>query len=116
MDVDFADSGKKAVPFSHRFKMLGLLLVNTENPSHGSVTIMRTDERKHELAATMQLVLQAGTLSPKEAEKLRGRMVFFEGYTFGRVANAAVKNLGRLSLNQTLKMFLWMISRLHCVS
>ncbi len=46
-------------------------------------------------------MLKEGSLSPKEAEKLRGRMVFFEGYTFGRVANAAVKSLGRVSLHKT---------------
>ena len=28
-------------------------------------------------------------------------MVFFEAFTFGRIANAAVKSLGRLSLNRT---------------
>lgn len=38
---------------------------------------------------------KAGVLPKKEAERLKGRMVFFEGYTFGRVANEAVKQLGR---------------------
>ena len=49
----------------------------------------------------MTEVLQAGVLSGKDAERLRGRMVFFEGYTFGRIANAAVKNLGRVCLSTT---------------
>ena len=38
LGVDFADSGKKAVPFSRNFKMLGLV-VNTETSSNGSVTM-----------------------------------------------------------------------------
>ena len=35
-------------------------------------------------------------MSSKDAERLCGRMIFFGGYTFGRVANSAVKTLGRL--------------------
>ena len=97
LGVDFADSGKKAVPFSRDFKMLGLV-VNTETSSKGSLTITHTVERRQELVDSMTEVLQAGVLSSKDAERLRGRMVFFEGYTFGRIANAAVKNLGRVCL------------------
>ena len=41
-------------------------------------------------------ILKRNSLSgKKEAERLRGRMVFFEGYTFGRVANGAVRSLSR---------------------
>ena len=40
-------------------------------------------------------LLKKSEMSPKEAERLRGRMIFFEGYTFGRIANSAVKALGR---------------------
>ena len=99
LGIDFADTGKKAVPFSQNFKMLGVL-VNTESSRTSSVTITHTDERRAELVASLESVLGRGSLTPKEAEKLRGRMVFFEGYTFGRIANAAVKNLGRLGMNQ----------------
>ena len=88
LGIDFADTGKKAVPFSNNFKMLGLV-VNTINSVEGSITITHTDERKRELVEAMTAVLDSGSLSPKEAERLRGRMVFFEGYTFGRIANAA---------------------------
>ena len=66
------------------------------------MTITHTEERKLELTEAMQS-LRTDTLSPKNAGRLRGRMVFFEGYTFGRVANAAVKNLGRMSLNQNIE-------------
>ena len=99
LGIDFADTGKKAVPFSQNFKMLGVL-VNTESSRKSSVTIAHTDERRAELVSSLESVLCRGSLTPKEAEKLRGRMVFFEGYTFGRIANAAVKNLGRLGMNQ----------------
>ena len=102
LGVDYADSGKKDVPFSRCFKMLGLV-VNTEDAWKGSVTITHTEERRLELTEAMQAILHTDTLSPKNAERLRGRMVFFQGYTFGRVANAAVKKLGRMSLNQNIE-------------
>ena len=100
LGIDYADTGKKAVPFSQNFKMLGLV-VNTESSTAASLSISHTEERRRELVASLQSILDNGSLTPKEAEKLRGRMVFFEGYTFGRIANAAVRNLGRLSMNQT---------------
>ena len=100
LGIDFADSGQKAVPFSNNFKMLGLV-VNAMNSADGSITITHTEHKRRELVDAMTAVLGAGSLSPTEAEKLRGRMVFFEGNTFGRIANAAVKSLGRLSLNKT---------------
>ena len=100
LGIDYADTGKKAVPFSQNFKMLGLV-VNTESSTAASLSISHTEERRRELVASLQSILGNGSLTPKEAEKLRGRMVFFEGYTFGRIANAAVRNLGRLSMNQT---------------
>ena len=100
LGMDFADTGKKAVPFSSNFKILGLV-VNTETSSNSSVTITHTEERRQELFASMTEVLKAGVLSAKEAERLRGRMVFFAGYTCGRIANSAVKNLGRMCLSTT---------------
>ena len=101
LGIDYADTGKKAVPFSQNFKMLGLV-VNTEI-FYGCIVI----DFSHGGAASRVSCIFAvpywamDSLTPKEAEKLRGRMVFFEGYTFGRIANAAVRNLGRLSMNQT---------------
>ena len=102
LGVDFAHSGKKAVPIRHNLKMLGLM-ANTENSASGSITITDTEDRRRELVDAMTAVLRAESFSPKEAEKLRRRMVFFEGYTFGSITNAAVKSLGRLSLNKTAK-------------
>ena len=71
LGIDFADTGKKAVPFSD-FKMLGLV-VNTINSVEGSITITHTDERKRRWRPWQQC--WNGSLSPKEAERLQGRMV-----------------------------------------
>ena len=59
LGIDFADSGKKAVPFSSNFKMLGLV-VNTMNSVDGSITITHTDERRRESVEAMTAALKEG--------------------------------------------------------
>ena len=61
----------------------------------GCYKVNRTEERRAELRETIQCILKRNSLSGKEAERLGGRMVFFEGYAFGRVANHAVRSLSR---------------------
>ena len=94
LGVQFAETGKKATQFGRVFRMLGLVVDLSKVPED-CVAISHTDERHLELIDKINSILKAGTLAKKEAERLKGRMVFFEGYTFGRVANEAVKQLGR---------------------
>ena len=94
LGIVLAESGKKAVPFSQCFNMLGLM-VSTREMVDGAMTVTHTEERRAELRETIQCILRRDSLSGKEAERLRGRMVFFEGYAFGRVANGAVRSLSR---------------------
>ncbi len=61
----------------------------------GAMKVTHTEERRAVLRETIQCIFKRNSLSGKEAERLRGRMVFFEGYTFGRVANGAVRSLSR---------------------
>ena len=96
----YAKDGKKFLPFSEFFKMLGLRF-NVEPFGTGKVLLGHTDERREELCKTIDGLLGAGRISSKDAERLRGRMVFFEGFAFGRVANSAVKSLGRLCTGGT---------------
>ncbi len=84
----------KAVPFSQCLRMLGLM-VSTAEMEDGAMKVIHTDERRAELRETIQSILERNALSGKEAERLRGTMVFFDGYTFGRVANGAVRSLSR---------------------
>ena len=92
--MDFAREGHKCVPFSDKFKTLGLE-INTQQFEHGAVQVGHTEGRREELQGQLAGFLQAGCLGAKDAERLRGRMIFFEGYTFGRVANSSVKAVGR---------------------
>jgi hypothetical protein len=62
--------------------------------------IGHTEERRSELLSKINDILAEDWLDAKEAERLRGRMIFFEGFTFGRTANAAVKNLGRFCVER----------------
>ena len=90
--------------------MLGLE-VDLERSERMEVTVGHTEDRRNELVTKISDILAEDFLDPKEAERLRGRMVFFEGYSFGRNANAAVKSLskfcvergGRKRLDDTLR-------------
>ena len=55
--------------------------------------IGHTSERREELAQSIKHHLATGELSARQAEQLRGRMVFFEGYAFGRTTNQALKQV-----------------------
>ena len=94
LGMRYATEGKKFLPFDSLFRTLGLE-VDVSQFSDGRAFVGHTESRKEELGAQLKQVLSNGALSPKEAEKLRGRMIFFEGFTFGRVANSSTKTLGR---------------------
>ena len=95
LGLKFAEEGPKRQPFSSSFKMLGVVM-NLDQSNTRKVTIGHTQERSNELAGNIAGHLEAGTISSKEAERLPGRMIFFEGFSFGRVACSAVKALGRI--------------------
>ena len=92
LGLKFATDGKKFMPFDSAFKMLGLH-VDLSECRRKTMFVGHTEDRKQELKQRIDEILSEGVMDSKTAERLRGRMVFYEGYTFGRVANAAVKNL-----------------------
>ena len=102
LGLTFAKEGKKFLPFNHKFKMLGLE-VNLDDCKNNAVSIGHTEERRAELVAKINDILAGGWLDAKEAERLRGRMIFFESYAFGRLANAAIKNIGRFCVESSGK-------------
>ena len=94
LGLSYAKDGKKFLPFDSKFKMLGLE-VDLDACQDMKVKVSHTEDRKAELLNKINDILASGWLESKEAERLRGRMIFYEGYTFGRIANAAIKNIGR---------------------
>ena len=65
-----------------------------------------TRERREEIGAVLDDILQTLSVTAKQAELPRGRLHWFESFAFGRVANGAVKTLGNLSLKKSKKVHL----------
>eukprot|EP00435_Cladocopium_sp_Y103_P016841 s3633_g4.t1 len=99
--LDYAKEGPKAPPFSEVFKMLGLV-VDLSKVADKMFEVGHTAERRDELVASLEDIARRKELSAKEAERIRGRMIFFECFVFGRTANFDLKqfsNLCRLGRN-----------------
>ena len=62
--------------------------------------IGHTAERREELRSAFHEILVAGEIEPKQAERLRGRMQWFEGYAFGRIAQHSLRTLGDIALRK----------------
>ena len=94
LGLTYATEGKKAPDFAPAFNMLGLV-VDLTGFKDKVIKIGHTPKRIQELVDSLDSVAAANLLCPKEAERLRGRMNFFEGYAFGRGPAQAVKLLDR---------------------
>ena len=98
--VNFDRDGKKAPPYAPVFNMLGLQ-VDLSQSSGRVVRIGHTDARREELSEFLKSILLAGRLEPRVFDRLRGRMVFFEGYSFGRIPCCAIRTLAAAYRNAT---------------
>jgi len=94
----FAKEGTKAVSFSDQVRSLGLVI--RLGCATGPFAIGHTPECRQELCEALEAIMEAKRIEPKQAERLRGRMQWFEGYAFGRIAQHSLKVLGELSLRQ----------------
>ncbi len=94
--MQYANSGSKCVPFSEQFKMLGLVM-DLSRSERKQIFLGDTNERAEELMSQIKSFLSSGKISSKEAERLRGRLLFFESFTFGRLAGDAAKAIGRFA-------------------
>ena len=94
LGLTYATEGKKAPDFAPTFNMLGLV-VDMTGFKDKVIKIGHTSKRIQELVESLDTVAAANLFCPKEAERLRGRMNFFEGYAFGRGPAQAVKLLDR---------------------
>ena len=94
----FAKEGAKAVEFSTEVRTLGLLL--KLGKARDGFLIGHTAERREEIRTALMNVLDSGEVEPKQAERLRGRMQWFEGYAFGRIAQHSLRILGNIALKK----------------
>lgn len=101
LGLDYAKEGAKAPEFSTAFKMLGVR-VDTSRVPEAEVLVGHTDKRKKELAEAFDLAISQKKLSAKHAERLRGRLLFYECFATGRTTNLLLKNFGELCKHQRL--------------
>ena len=105
LGVVFAKEGKKSVPWSTRVKTLGLILdlkPTGDVPLSDAeffVAIGHTESRVAELSQTIQSLLENQRVSRKDAEKLRGRLQWFESFALGRTAQQALRVVSGLASN-----------------
>ena len=93
--LNYAQDGPKAPPFCNVFKMLGLV-VDLRDAHSKTFFVSHTEERRTELKQSLEDIIQKGEITQKEAERIRGRMIFFECFVFGRIANLDLKRFGDL--------------------
>ena len=86
----YAKEGPKAPPCNAVFKMLGLVVDLQGIPSK-PFFVTHTAERRAELKQCLEEITNKGEILSKEAERIRGRMLFFECFVCGRVANLDLK-------------------------
>ena len=75
LGIDYATEGKKAPPFADSFAALGVQ-VDLRQAGQGSVVVGHTETSRAELSANISAVLSEGSMSAKDAERLRGAALF----------------------------------------
>ena len=94
LGMKFAREGKKWVPFSEQMEVLGVV-IDLSRYDQGVVYFKHTEARKTELDEAISRHLSEDRMTPKEAETLRGRLIWFEGFMFGRIANLSLHAIGK---------------------
>ena len=86
----FAETGDKAIGVAKVFTALGVE-ISLSKAMTGEVEFVNTEKRKTELTETISNILEKGTLTVTEAQKLRGRMQFMDGQIFGRLGRLCMR-------------------------
>ena len=98
LGVDFAKEGKKSVEWASKVSALGVILdLDSRGDGSAEITVGHTEQRVQELSKTLEDIEFSGKMSLKEAEKLRGRLQWFETFASGRIAQQALRNLSKLT-------------------
>ena len=85
---------KKWSPFSKHMEVLGVV-IDLSKFSAGVVYFRHTDSRREELDDTITKHLESNRMTQKEAGVLRGRLIWFESFMFGRIANLSLHAIGQ---------------------
>ena len=88
----YAKEGDKAAVFGMDFNALGVS-ISLKAYLEGGVHFSNTEKRIGELSTSVSAVVTAGTLSHKDALKLKGRLQFADGQLFGRLGKLCLKEV-----------------------
>ena len=99
LGINYAKEGAKAVQFDVCLKTLGLH-IDLNNFKNDKVLAGHTEARRSELEQTIGDILHAGFVTSKQAESLRGRLLWCESFSFGRIGNRYIKLLGDLAYQE----------------
>lgn len=97
---DFAETGKKCVPFELTTEVLGVRIDATESEL-GTIRVANTPSRVEELVAELGYVIQLTKVPRSLAQRLRGRMQFADSQLFGRCGKKCIKVLGGIADGQS---------------
>eukprot|EP00435_Cladocopium_sp_Y103_P000001 s4526_g1.t1 len=106
LGIKFAQDGKKAVPWGTLVKTLGVVINLAPTGEEGKVvTLGHTESRVKELSMLIAGFLKERKMSQKDAERLRGRLQWFESFAHGRVAQQALRTVSSIaSAGRTQKL------------
>ena len=97
LGIQFARDGKKAVDWDTTVKTLGVQFNLRPSEQKGVVLLGHTESRIEELKNVLNSFLESGVMTPKDAERLRGRLQWFESFAGGRLAQQALRKLSSLA-------------------
>ena len=110
LGIQFAKDGKKAVDWGTLVKTLGVVIdLDPEGSSGRFVNLGHTSNRVQELDSLIQSFLEKGCMSQKDAEKLRGRLQWFEAFAHGRIAQQALRTISGIASSGRTKEALSML-------
>ena len=89
----FAEAGEKAKCFAECLVALGIS-VNLRCMASGKIFSTNTEARVAEIKAAILNILDAGSLPAHEALRLRGRLMFANGFLSGRSGKECLKAVG----------------------
>ena len=99
LGVWFAETGSKATSFGPSFKSLGVIF-DVGAIHDGTFAPQHTESRKSELVQLLDNLICAQRSTPKELERLHGRLIWFSAFVFGRTMNQLVKAISLESLQK----------------
>ena len=97
---DFAETGKKCVPFDETTEVLGVH-IDASLSSAGKICVKNTQSRISELTSDLELIVSSKLIHRTTAQRLRGRMQFADSQLFGRCGKKCIKALGGVADGRT---------------